>query len=198
MLASHCLVYFFGINGLRTVGSHRSPSLCISPSSLGEQQRWGLLYLSPCFAVVIQTDLAYPKYHFVCVGPHVPQIRNNSSEAVNHEKTGVIQGPVWSNVKVRKLLQGTTLRSQVSVAARRQVSLCTHTGQPEIKDNHIIFVWQEQNKTQQKSNCQKEILAWGPVCFPSIALHKFSTEGNYLSLQKLCVPLCTQGYHMLS
>lgn len=35
MLASHCLVYFLRINGLRTVGNRRCPSLCVSTSSLG-------------------------------------------------------------------------------------------------------------------------------------------------------------------
>lgn len=56
----------------------------------------------------------------------------------------------------------------------------------------------KEKKYQEHSlNCQKEILAWGPVFFPSTAFHKISTVGNYVNLQKDWMYLCTEGQHIL-
>ena len=73
MLASHCLVYFYRINGLRTVGNHRSPSLCISPSSLGAAEMGITVSESMLFSDDIDKS-SNILHHFVCVGLHVPQM----------------------------------------------------------------------------------------------------------------------------
>lgn len=75
-----------------------------------------------------------------------------------------------------KLLQG--LVPNLSGSQEASQPLYPH-GEPEKKDNHIIFARQKKTQIQQKSNCWEEILAWGPVFFLSVASCKISTESNF-------------------